>query len=73
MAAPENHGDLQSVLRVNAELTETVEQQQKTIQRLREEIDLYRRKLFGRSSERHVEDDAQLHLFDVGGVLSRTV
>jgi len=65
MAAPENHNDLQSVLRINAELIETVEQQQKTIQQLREELDLYRRKFFGRSSERHVEDDSQLHLFDV--------
>lgn len=66
MAAPENNNDLQSVLRINAELINTVEQQQKTIQQLREELNLYRRKLFGRSSERHVEDGSQLRLFDVG-------
>ena len=65
MAAPDKSNDLQSVLRINAELIETVEQQQKPIQQLREELDLYRRKLFGRSSERHVEDDSQLRLFDV--------
>ncbi len=66
MAASQNHNDLQSVLRINAELIETVEKQQKTIQQLREELNLYRRKFFGRSSERHVEDGSQLHLFDVG-------
>lgn len=66
MAAAENNNDLQSVLRINAELTETVKRQHKTIEGLREELDLYRRKLFGRSSERHVEDDSQLYLFDVG-------
>ena len=69
MAAPENQDDfpdeLSSVLRFNAELIETVEQLQKANQQLREELDLYRRKLFGQSSERHVEDDSQLHLFDV--------
>lgn len=66
MAAPEKQDDLQSVLRFNAELVETVEQLQKANRQLRDELDLYRRKLFGQSSERHVEDDSQLHLFDVG-------
>ena len=66
MAAPEKQDDLQSVLRFNAELIETVEQLQKINQQLREELNLYRRKLFGRSSERHVEDESQLHLFDLG-------
>ncbi|MCA9200964.1 MAG: IS66 family transposase, partial [Planctomycetales bacterium] len=70
MAAPEKQDDslqdLNSVLRFNAELAETVQQQQETIQQLREELNLYRKKLFGRSSERHVEDASQLHLFDVG-------
>ena len=66
MPAPEKQDDLQSVLRFNAELVRTVEDQQKTIEQLREELNLYRRKMFGRSSERHVEDDSQLHLFDVG-------
>ncbi|MEZ6128938.1 MAG: IS66 family transposase [Planctomycetaceae bacterium] len=66
MSAPEKQDDLQSVLRFNAELVRTVEDQQKTIEQLREELNLYRRKMFGRSSERHVEDDSQLHLFDVG-------
>lgn len=70
MAAPEKQDDLQSVLRFNAELIETVEQLQKVNQQLREELNLYRRKLFGQSSERHVEDDSQLHLFDVGGPAS---
>ena len=70
MAAPENQDDLRSVLRFNAELIETVEQLQKTNQQLRDELDLYRRKLFGQSSERHVEDDSQLHLFDVGEPIS---
>ncbi|MCA9135748.1 MAG: IS66 family transposase [Planctomycetales bacterium] len=58
--------DLDSVLRFNAELAETVQQQQQTIEQLREELNLYRKKLFGRSSERHVPDKSQLHLFDVG-------
>ncbi|QDV40920.1 Transposase C of IS166 homeodomain protein [Stieleria neptunia] len=66
MAASENNDDLQSVLRVNAELIETVERLQKANQQLREELELYRRKFFGRSSERHVEDDSQLRLFDLG-------
>ena len=66
MAAPDKPNDLQSLLRINAELVKTVEEQQKIIQQLREELNLYRRKLFGRSSERHVEDDSQLHLFGVG-------
>lgn len=66
MASPEKLVDLQSVLRFNAELIETVEQLQKLNQQLREELNLYRRKLVGRSSERHVEDESQLHLFDLG-------
>lgn len=70
MAAPEKQDDLQSVLRFNTELIETVEQLQKVNQQLREELNLYRRRLFGQSSERHVEDDSQLHLFDVGGPAS---
>jgi transposase len=74
MAAPEKQDDLpddlSSVLRFNTELIETVEQLQKTNQQLRDELELYRRKLFGQSSERHVEDDSQLHLFDVGEPVS---
>lgn len=66
MPAPEKQDDLQSVLRFNAELVRTVEDQQRIIEQLREELNLYRRKMFGRSSERHVEDDSQLHLFDLG-------
>ncbi|QEG00736.1 Transposase IS66 family protein [Stieleria maiorica] len=66
MAASENNDDLQSALRLNAELIETVERLQKANEQLREELNLYRSKLFGRSSERHVEDDSQLHLFDLG-------
>lgn len=77
MAVPEKHDeslqDLDSVLRFNAELAETVQQQQKVIQQLREELNLYRRKLFGRSSERHIEDDSQLHLFDVAEQISEAV
>jgi len=66
MSAPENNSDLQSVLRYNTELVITVEQQQKTIEQLREELALYRRKLFGRSSERFVDDESQLRLFETG-------
>ena len=66
MTAPENHDELQSLKRFNDELVETVQSQQKTIAQLREELNLYRRKLFGQSSERHAEDDSQLHLFDLG-------
>ena len=65
MTAPENQDDLQCLKRFNDELVKTVEDLQKTILQLREELNLYRRKLFGQSSERHVEDDSQLHLFDV--------
>ena len=60
MAAPEKQDDSESVLRFNAELVEAVEQLQKVNQQLREELDLYRRRLFGQSSERHIEDDSQL-------------
>ena len=66
MAAPEKQVDLQSVLRFNAELIETVEQLQKLNQELREELELFRRKFYGQSSERHVEDESQLHLFELG-------
>jgi transposase len=66
MSDAEKHVDLRGLQRLNDELTETVQQQQKTIGQLREELNLFRNKLFGRSSERHVEDDSQLHLFDIG-------
>jgi transposase len=66
MTAPENRNDLQSVLRLNAELVETVQQQQKTIEQLREELAFYRRKLFGKSSERFIDDESQLRLFETG-------
>lgn len=66
MPAPEKQDELRSLKRFNDELVKTVEDQQKTIDRLREELDLFRRKLFGQSSERHVEDDSQLHLFEIG-------
>lgn len=73
MAAAKKSDDLQSVLRFNAELVQTVQEQQKTIEQLREELNLYRRKLFGQSSERHIEDDSQLHLFDVDQASEETV
>ena len=73
MAAPEKPDDLQSVLRFNAELIETVEHLQKVNQELREELNLCRRKLFGQSSERHIEDRSQLHLFDVDPTTEETV
>lgn len=66
MSDAKKHIDLQGLQRLNDELIETVQQQQKTIGQLREELELFRKKLFGRSSERHVEDDSQLHLFDIG-------
>ena len=66
MSDAEKHVDLRGLQRLNEELTETVQQQQKTIGQLREELNLFRNKLFGRSSERHVEADSQLHLFDIG-------
>jgi len=65
MTAPEKQDDLQSLKRFNNELVEMVAELQKINQQLREELNLYRRKLFGRSSERHTEDDSQLHLFDL--------
>lgn len=66
MTAPGKQDELRSLQRFNDELVKTVEDQQKTIDGLREELDLFRRKLFGQSSERHAEDDSQLHLFEVG-------
>ncbi|MCA9136516.1 MAG: IS66 family transposase [Planctomycetales bacterium] len=66
MVAPEKRNDLKSMQRLNDEFAETIKEQQKTIEQLREELNLYRNKLFGRSSERQVEDDSQLHLFDLG-------
>jgi len=65
MAEPEDIIDLQSVLRLNVELEITVRQQEQTIEQLREELALFKRKFFGQSSERHV-DDSQLHLFERG-------
>ena len=64
MAATNHNDELQDALRFNAELIETVDKQQKTIQQLREELELYRRKLYGRSSERHIDDASQLRLFE---------
>ena len=66
MSDAEKQRDLQGLQRLNDELIETVEQQQKTIEQLREELILFRNRFFGRSSERHIEDDSQLHLFDIG-------
>jgi len=66
MSDAEKQIDLQGLQRLNDELIETVEQQQKTIEQLREELILFRNRFFGRSSERHIEDDSQLHLFDIG-------
>lgn len=66
MSDAEKQIDLQGLQRLNDELIETVEQQQKTIAQLREELILFRNRFFGRSSERHIEDDSQLHLFDIG-------
>lgn len=66
MPDAEKQIDLQGLQRLNDELIETVEQQQKTIEQLREELILFRNRFFGRSSERHIEDDSQLHLFDIG-------
>ena len=66
MSAPEKQDEPASLKRFNDELVKTVEDLQKTIAQLREEVSLYRRKLFGQASERHVEDDTQLHLFEVG-------
>jgi transposase len=63
MAAPEKTNDEKSIQLLNTELIATVNAMQKTIQELREELALYKRKLFGRSSERHVEDESQLRLF----------
>jgi len=66
MDSAEHPNDLQSVLRMNAELVDVVNQLQKDNLNLREELELYRRKLFGRSSERHIDDPSQLRLFDQG-------
>jgi len=66
MSGSEKSVDVASLQRLNDELIETVQQQQKTIEQLREELILFRNKLFGRSSERQVEDDSQLQLFDTG-------
>lgn len=71
MAAPENSNDLQSAFRLNAELVETVQQQKKTIEQLREQLALYRRKLFGNSSERFADDESQLRLFKTGNEQDR--
>ncbi|MCD0460397.1 IS66 family transposase [Roseiconus lacunae] len=66
MTDAEKPVDVRGLQRLNDELTETVQQQQTTIEQLRAELVLYRNKLFGQSSERHIEDDSQLHLFDLG-------
>lgn len=64
MSAPEPINDESNAQRLIAEMTRSMSAMQKTIEQLREELALYKRKLFGRSSERHVEDDSQLHLFE---------
>lgn len=66
MNPPEKPDDSQSQQRYIDELVKTVEELQKINQQLREELELYRRKLFGQSSERHDEDGSQLHLFELG-------
>lgn len=45
MIAPEKHDDPASLKRFNDELVKTVEDQQKTITQLREELNLYRREI----------------------------
>lgn len=65
MSDAEKQIDLQGLRRLNDELIETVEQQQKAIEQLREELALFRNRFFGKSSERHIEDDSQLHLFEI--------
>ena len=65
---PQNIDDLQDALRLNDELVQALKELEKINQQLREELGLFPRKFFGRSSERHVEDDSQLHLFDLGEV-----
>lgn len=66
MSEPEKNHELQSALRLNAALVATVEQQQQAINRLREELSLFKRKFFGKSSERHVDDESRLRLFELG-------
>ena len=65
MADSNNSNDLQSLQSFNAELIATVEQLQKINQQLREELDLFRRKFYGRLSERQVDDESQLRLFEM--------
>lgn len=49
MASQENRNDLQQLQRLNDEFIETIKEQQKTIKQLREELDLFRKKYYGRS------------------------
>jgi hypothetical protein len=55
---------LESVL---AETATTCEQQRVEIDKLKEEIELFKRHVFGRRSERFVEGAGQGHLFDLSG------
>src|SRR5688500_13139389 len=49
---------------VLAETAVTCEEQRSQIEKLRAELELFQRYLFGRRSERHVEDPAQARLFE---------
>lgn len=64
MIGPETSADFDDLARLNHELIQTVDSLHKTVRSLREEIELYKRRLFGRSSERHIDDPSQMQLFD---------
>jgi hypothetical protein len=49
---------------VLAETAVTCEEQRTKIEKLQAELELFQRYLYGRRSERHVEDPGQGHLFE---------
>lgn len=56
--------DIASLKRLNEQLMDLVRQQQTQIKQLTEELNLFKRKFFGQTSERHDDGDGQLHLFE---------
>ena len=56
--------DLEGSQRLNVELIQIVSSLQEQLRQVKEELDLFKRKFFGRSSERHLENDGQLGFFE---------
>ena len=57
---------LEQALSASGQQAETVREQQQLIEKLRHQLDLFKRQVFGQRRERFIEDPRQLKLFEVG-------